>query len=292
MTAAPVWQTWLFVSALAFAIATTTLGSPDLRTQVLLLAPLVAVLGVPHGALDLPIAEALWPLDGWGKKARFALVYLFLAVVVMGLWALSPGVALALFLVYSAVHFSGDWATAALLQRWTGGAATVAAPAVFRNQEVADIFGFLVPPDAAILVAGGLAIVGGATLSVFVISLVLRPAFRTRASFEQIGVWVGAACLAPLAYFIVYFCALHSVRHFARAMAFIQDRSRAIYMAGLVTAATILTALAGFLYLQQFGTQMVEGSILRVVFIGLAALTVPHMILMDRFHSVEPQTTA
>ena len=52
---------------------------PDLATQLLLLAPLVAILGLPHGALDLPMAEMLWPLDGWRGKLTFVTLYLGLS---------------------------------------------------------------------------------------------------------------------------------------------------------------------------------------------------------------------
>lgn len=287
MIAAPVWQTWLFLCAVFLAIAATMLGRLDLTTQVLLLAPLVAIFGVPHGALDLPIAEMLWPIQGWRGFMRFMVAYLSISGVVIGLWLLFPAASLIAFLIYSAVHFSGDWNQGAALQRWTGGAATIGAPALFRTDDVATIFGFLVPPPAAGLVANGLALTGGVTLAIFVASLALQPAERRQFAFEQAFLWIAAACLAPLVYFVIYFCMLHSVRNFMHAIAVIDDRVRALSMACLISTATVCAAFAGYAYLQHSGIGSHEEAILKVVFIGLAALTVPHMILMDRFHAIE-----
>ncbi|MBC7478832.1 MAG: Brp/Blh family beta-carotene 15,15'-dioxygenase, partial [Pseudorhodobacter sp.] len=267
--------------------AATTLFRLDLMTQVLLLAPLVAIFGVPHGATDLPIAEMLWPLKGWRGHVRFMAAYLSIGAVVTGLWLLFPAASLAAFLIYSAVHFSGDWSDGTALQRWTGGAATIAAPALFRTDDVATIFGSLVPPSAAGLVANGLALAGGLALAIFVASLALQPALRKQVAFEQILLWTAAACLAPLVYFVIYFCVLHSVRNFMRAIAVIDDRPRALSMAFLISLVTVCGAFAAYACLQQSGTAYDKEAILKVVFIGLAALTVPHMILMDRFHAME-----
>ena len=62
------WQTALFALAAMGVMAVQALFDPSLQAQVLMLAPLVAILGLPHGALDLPIAEALWPLDTRARK--------------------------------------------------------------------------------------------------------------------------------------------------------------------------------------------------------------------------------
>ena len=109
MTNFSVWQTWLFVGVAAFAVVMTGLIEPDLTTQVLLLVPLVAVFGLPHGALDLPIAQALWPFRGWRGKARFSILYLSIAGLVVLVWVLLPSLSLFAFLIYSAFHFFGDW---------------------------------------------------------------------------------------------------------------------------------------------------------------------------------------
>ena len=169
------WQTFLFALAGFGIVVLHAVMQPALPAQVLILAPLVAVLGLPHGALDLPIAEALWPLTGWRRKLLFIALYLGLAGSVIALWLLLPGAALAIFLLYSALHFSGDWMRASPLLRWSGGAATIGAPALLHHGEVEAIFAVLAPQDAASVIADAAALVGALALAGGVLSGLLVP---------------------------------------------------------------------------------------------------------------------
>ena len=65
------WQTGLFAATAIVAVGLFATFQPGIPAQALMLAPLVAVLGLPHGALDLPIAQALWPLNDWRRKLVF-----------------------------------------------------------------------------------------------------------------------------------------------------------------------------------------------------------------------------
>jgi len=283
MTSSPVWQTWLFVCAATFAVVLTFVLKPDLTTQVLLLAPFVAVFGLPHGALDLSIAKVLWPLRGWRGKLKFASLYLSLSALVVIFWILFPGASLFAFLIYSAVHFSGDWSDSPSALRWCGGAATIGGPALFHQDDVAHIFGHLAPESAANLATGCLAIAGGTALVIFVAMVILQPATRTRAAAEQAAIWLAAGLLAPLVYFIVYFCVLHSVRHTVATFESLKDRKGALLTAGFLSAVTALVAVLSILFLDSFKAGLIVESISQTVFIGLAALTIPHMLLVDRF---------
>jgi len=283
MTGSPVWQTWLFICAAAVAVVLTFLLEPDLTTQVLLLAPFVAVFGLPHGALDLSIAKVLWPLRGWRGKLKFASLYLSLSALVVIFWILFPGASLFAFLIYSAVHFSGDWSDSPPALRWCGGAATIGGPALFHQDDVAHIFGYLAPESAANLATDCLAIAGGTALAIFAALLIVQPATRTRAAAEQAAIWLAAGLLAPLVYFIVYFCVLHSVRHTVDTIASLKDRKEAVLTAGFLSAITVLLAVSSILFLDSFNPGLILESISQTVFIGLAALTIPHMILVDRF---------
>ena len=284
MTAQPRWQTILFAGAVTLAIAAALAIELGPTLQILLLAPLVAILGLPHGALDLPIAEVLWPLDGWRGKLRFVLGYLGLAAAVIGLWLVAPGLALLAFLAYSALHFADDWQGAPAPLRWTGGLATVGAPALCHRAEVADLFGYLAPPVAAGLAASTLAVVGAGALLGLMAALVRARPCRGRAALEQLLLWAAALVLPPLVYFMIYFCALHAIRHFTSAITRIERPRRAIITAaGLSTIVIAAAALAAF-HLRTESLEPLDHAVFQVVFIGLAALTVPHMILVDRFH--------
>ncbi|WP_249219074.1 Brp/Blh family beta-carotene 15,15'-dioxygenase [Loktanella sp. SALINAS62] len=266
-------------------IGVDLLFQPDLMLQVLILVPAVAILGLPHGALDLPIAQSLWSLKGWRGTAAFSAIYLGLSLLLVAFWIAFPGPALCVFLVYSAVHFSGDWDDAGRAQRWIGGVATVGAPALFRADEVAAIFSYLAPADAANFAAQGLAIMGAFALMSYLSLFIFRSNFRDRAAIEIGVIWIAAACLAPLVYFIVYFCALHSVRHFTDALASLDRKKQALGVAIVVSGVTVLIGLLAFINLPDAGSDTLQQPIVQVVFIGLAALTVPHMILVECFQS-------
>jgi Brp/Blh family beta-carotene 15,15'-monooxygenase len=279
-----IWQTWFFAFSVLVAVLMTFLMQPTLNTQLLLLVPTIAILGLPHGALDLPIAQALWPLHGWRGNMRFGLLYVGLTALVIGFWILLPGPALFAFLIYSAFHFSGDWDDATPLLRWTGGVATIGAPGLFWQAEVSDLFVLLAPAPAADLAAMALAYAGGTALACYIAILVSQPASRTRAAVEQAIIWFAAACLAPLVYFILYFCALHSLRHLTDALQSVENTRKALRAATVLSAVVVVVAaLIGFAVLQTAETFILEQSIMQVVFIGLAGLTVPHMLLIDRF---------
>ena len=288
MTAPPLWQTVAFAVCASLAIILEVAVDPGLALQLGLLAPLVAVLGLPHGGLDLPIAEVLWPLRGWRGKLRFFAIYLGLVAGVIAVWAVLPGIALAGFLAYSALHFSGDWARAATPLRWTGGVATIGAPALLHTTEVSALFAHLAPTPAAGLSATIAAVAGGLALGVLMAILILKPRARGQAAVEQIILWITAFVLPPLLFFVVYFCSLHSLRHFDAAIRSVPSAGRALVMAsglsGLVTVAALIFVLAMDAVELSAGPQ----SPLQAIFIGLAALTVPHMLLVERFNHQHP----
>ncbi|MDR9395557.1 MAG: Brp/Blh family beta-carotene 15,15'-dioxygenase [Roseovarius sp.] len=283
------WQTALFALAAIGITAVQALFDPSLPAQVLILAPLVAILGLPHGALDLPIAEALWPLQGPARQAMFAALYLGLSGAVVAVWLLLPGLALLAFLAYAMLHFSEDWAEGLPALRWSGGLATVGAPALLHHAEVEAIFAMLAQ-RGAVLAADAAALAGIAGLAVLAVSLLTPQRVSVSAVLEQLVLWATATFLPPLMYFAVYFCALHSVRHFTSTMRAVPHGRRALGIALVLSLIVTLVALVP-LRLGITGTLagMTEQG-LRVIFIGLAALTVPHMILVDRFRRADITT--
>lgn len=284
MSAAPVWQTALFVACAGLAALVQWWGEPSYVQQLLLLGPLIAVLGLPHGALDLPIAEHVWALNNWRRKLAFWGGYLGLAAGVLLIWTLIPGAALMAFLAYSAVHFSYDWSHAPAPLRWIGGITTLGAPALLHRDEVSLLFAKLAPPAAADLSADIAALAGGLALCALVIALLLRKGGLGQSGLEQAVLWGSAALLSPLIYFAAYFCSLHSVRHFAAAIRSVPSARRALVIAALVSG---LTALAGTLWVlaRSAGVSAnLPDESFRTIFMGLAALTVPHMMLTAQFH--------
>tara|TARA_B100002051_G_C16364232_1_gene452576 strand:- start:194 stop:616 length:423 start_codon:yes stop_codon:yes gene_type:complete len=96
-----------------------------------------------------------------------------------------------------------------------------------------------------------------------------------------LGLTAFAWLLPPLVYFGIYFCALHSPSHFSRVIKLVpdSDRPRAVMQ---TAAFTMLTLFFAGLALIALSVELTfNQSTVQVVFIGLAALTVPHMVLID-----------
>ena len=88
----------------------------------------------------------------------------------------------------------------------------------------------------------------------------------------------------PLIFFALYFCALHSARHLRHGFAEERGSGR---LAVLITVAyTVIPIVAVGILTAVFvgdfapGGSLADGWIIRLVFIGLAALTVPHMMVI------------
>ena len=94
----------------------------------------------------------------------------------------------------------------------------------------------------------------------------------------------------PLVSFSIYFCCIHSPRHTIDVVNNLKQKNfnykKIILITIIFTVLSWLLGILGYLYLlPKLGN---SESILKVIFIGLAALTLPHMILVDGFY--KPKT--
>jgi beta-carotene 15,15'-dioxygenase len=264
------------------AILVSLLGWSPTPGVALALAAAAASVGLPHGALDVAIGPAL--MD---RRLYFAL-YGVLAVLMIGLWFLIPPLALALFFAMSWFHFGsgdalGDAAdhavdtapdrrTARLHGVATGGLVVgmpLAAHATITSQVLDPLMlgrsGF----GSATAVAWGtviLAVALPATLMALIGHL-------RRGSWALAGELMVLALLGvvahPLISFAVYFVAFHSPRHLIE----MAPSRSTIAPTALASLATIGGAAAMW-----FALEPSAAATIQIVFIGLAALTVPHLV--------------
>ena len=95
------------------------------------------------------------------------------------------------------------------------------------------------------------------------------------------------AALPPLVGFALYFCIIHTSRHMRRIWHILTATAapkRLIMQAAGYTIASWLFGAVAFLWLNE---STLEAELIQIIFIGLAALTVPHMILVDGFFRTE-----
>ena len=267
---------------LATVAAFAVIDAPPVAVQIAVAAPLIALLGVPHGALDPALAGRRFDLDAPRRRAGFAALYLAVALAVVALWIVAPVVALAAFLAYAALHFGDDWRDAAPgpARRLLQGGAVILAPFLGGAAQAAAVFAVLSGPQGRAVAAACEAMAPFWVAAALAATLWPRPG---RATLE-IGCLAALGLLVPpLVYFTVYFCALHAPRHFlvnARALGL--DLRAAARAAAPATLVTVAAALAYVVW-----TDAPPGdAALRAVFIGLAALTAPHMLIVEAVGAV------
>lgn len=252
----------------------------------------VIIIGLPHGAFDGAV-YALLPDKGRAQSlVRFTLLYSLLALIIIGLWLLAPILSLIGFLGLSAYHFGkGDTDGFHGLARLIaiiahGGLVTVFLP-IWHDEAAMRYFAALTfrSPDELGLLSS-LLFVG---CSLWILSLItyarmafVNPYYRGR-FFEVIALAIVMGALPIIPAFAFYFCAIHSRRHFTAL--FFATRAVAPHRlwplaGGLSCASWLAGGIALFLLMQH---QSFAISAIQIIFIGLAALTVPHMILVDGY---------
>lgn len=248
--------------------------------QASVMAVLVAVMGLPHGALDPVIARRLGLWRGAGSLMLFLFAYAALSVLVVGAWRLAPVAALSGFLAMSAMHFSGDWEFGRhVVLRLVSGAALLSAPSVRDVEEVATLYSVLAGPTAA-----NIATVQAAAGPYLLVGLLVAAAVVARRrlcdGIELLLATALALIAPPLVFFTVYFCCLHSARHLRESL--VSNRHTLSSKATITIAggAIVLPIGVAIMHLTNVERSSLDAGVLQVVFIGLAALTVPHMILV------------
>ncbi|EPR75462.1 hypothetical protein ADILRU_2230 [Leifsonia rubra CMS 76R] len=284
---APV-ETYLFSTIAVIAIVAFAVGggAPPLAAQAVVLAVLVAVFGLPHGALDPLIARRIGLWRGSVSFAIFNLGYLVAVAAVVVLWMLAPGPSLVLFLAVSAVHFGADWnADRAVWLRVVAGVALLSLPSLSHRDEVAGLYETLAPGAGFAIAAAQFWIAPLALVGMLIGAVLAARRGRPWESVELTLAAVLALVAPPLVFFAIYFCALHSVRHLREGFAAESPGRLTVGITVLYTIVPILAAV-GVLFAVSRGASF-DARLLQIVFIGLAGLTVPHMILvaLDARHS-------
>lgn len=273
---------------------------PQIATQLALLAAAVAVVGLPHGALDHLIGREIFrPRFGRSWWLPFGLLYLGLASLMASVWFFAPVPALVVFLALSAGHFGWDdplwidtggrlWSG---IERLSVGSLPIVLPTLLYPVEVTQIFGWMMagrrPLDAGVIAAlAGLAAAVVLPVAGIRFVLLLRSGSAARlASAELAAVALLHLVAPPLIAFLTYFCGWHSVRH-ALELADglspdnLKDGVQRFLTAAVpmtLAAAAGATAVAWILRLAAVPPVEVLST---VIFVGLSVLTVPHMAMM------------
>jgi len=282
MAPVPRWQSVVFLCAAATACLAALLGVRlAVQTELLVAAGLIGLAGLPHGAIDPLLAARVYRFSRPGEWAVFVACYAGLALGVVLLWTLAPAVFLTGFLLVSLLHFSEDLVTGVPWpSRIVYGATVVVLPALRFGSETERLLGLVAGADAAVPVTMLLSAAAWPLLAVALLCAVIEGRRLPMTGAEIAGVAVLSACAPPLVSFTVFFCLMHSLRHLLRAAM----GEGAMSVRALVRAAAwpmVGTGVAALVAWPLLGMQSLDAAVMQLVFVGLAALTVPHMVLVE-----------
>jgi Brp/Blh family beta-carotene 15,15'-monooxygenase len=121
----------------------------------------------------------------------------------------------------------------------------------------------------------------GLTLLPLFFILFLIDKVNVRPQIEIISIGILFLSATPILAFTIYFCFMHSARHLVRSHFFLNSfkRKEFIYALILPTVAVILMGFGiGYFKL----THSFEKDLIQIIFVGLAALTVPHAWVLSK----------
>lgn len=251
----------------------------------------VIIIGIPHGGLDAAIARQ----KGWPQSSThyvvFHLSYLALSITIMYLWYLFPLASLISFLLISGVHFGlSDLIfekKSNILKIFVHGSLVPIIIPYFNQEDVLDIFTVLIGSNNALSI---LSLISYLILpwllcfSLYSYHIVLKKE-RARPYISLLILIAISYLCPPLVSFSVYFCVFHSPGHVINILSNLDsnERKRALIEAIIYSVITFILMFVGItLLVDNF---QISESIIIIIFIGLAALTFPHMILVDYISS-------
>ncbi len=252
---------------------------------------LILTIGISHGSLDHIKGKKLIKYFGYKSMSIFYLSYLLIGAVIILIWLIFPKSLLLLFLIIAAFHFGKEDSEFINQKKnfeliyFFKGSLIITSPLFFHKEETIAIFetlnfnisNNLIISDEILFVLVLLSLISGIILSfkknIEVKSLLLM---------DYLSIIILNYFLNPIIAFTIYFCFLHSIRH---SISLIREINKNltkglpifIKKALPLTILIILGYIISISVLSNYNE--FNETIYRVIFIGLASLTFPHILL-------------
>ena len=293
-----------FYHSIVFFLLSVSLAVIIDRFEFLNISPVICLLlilsvGISHGALDNQKGKKLTQLYNIKNSYFFYLMYTIIVIGIIMFWLLFPTISLIIFLIVASYHF-GKEDTEFLVKKknvlnlllyFLKGALIIIAPLKFHFIETVNIFKLLLIQNENFYLFLEFIEVNQILSFVLLISLLVNIYYFINnfkimsilIFIDFVSIVVLNYFLSPLIAFTIYFCFLHSFRH---SISLINELDINNFKNGariFVKKAIPLTLLTAVFYLVSlyFLTTyyQLNDAILKVIFIGLASLTFPHILL-------------
>ena len=248
------------------------------KSIVVMLVFFVIFFGLPHGALDTLYAKKSNLYYNFLSFITFNIVYLLVGVITFFLWLFFPPLCLFIFLLISILHFSEDWRTEiSFLQRIILATSIITLTVFFHREEVEIIF-FSLTRSTYIADLSLFFYYANYLLLPMLLTVLLYNIRNDKIVLNIITITLTAFFLNPLIYFLCYFCFFHSVKNYKESKNFLFSDNKPLQNK-VILLNLLLTIFLSIIIFKFFLTGTVEDRLLKIIFIGLASLTVPHMLL-------------
>ncbi len=280
-----------------FCILLFKFNNLDISSILCLL--LILIIGVSHGSLDHIKGKKLLKLFNIKSNYTFYIMYILISALVIVNWTFFPSITLIVFLMIASYHFGKEDTQFLINERsyftqilyFFKGFLIILAPLYFHFQETIAIFKLLLIDNEVFYLSLNF-IETNNVIQIGIFSSTLSSIFLFLKNFEikkfvifldYFSILILNYYLSPLIAFTVYFCFLHSIRHSISLAIDLDPNSLANGFRLFVKKAlplTILTAAFSFIALYLMNNSYnLDSAILKIIFIGLASLTFPHILL-------------
>ena len=260
---------------------------------------LILTIGISHGSLDHIKGQRLLKIFKINNIYFFYIGYIFIGLSIIAVWLVFPTITLIFFLFVASYHF-GKEDTNFLIKNhlafsqifyFLKGVLIVIAPLNFHFEETINIFKLLFIESEKFYIVLGY-VENLRIIPVFFLLSVFTSFYLFVKNFKFVNfsifldffsILILNYYLPPLLAFTIYFCFLHSIRHSFSLIIEIDNNNIKngliifIKKALPLTILTVILCLIALFYMSNFFE--LNDAILKVIFIGLASLTFPHILL-------------
>jgi len=293
-----------FYHSIIFFIFSSFISLVVNRFENLIISPVVCLflilsIGISHGALDNQKGKRLSQLYNIQKSYFFYLIYSLIGVSIIIFWLFFPTLSLILFLIVASYHFGKEDTeflinnknVSNLILYFLKGSLIIIAPLMFHFVETINIFKLLLIENENFYLF--LNFIEDNSILLFALSIsLLSNIYYFLKDFKIVNILILFDFfsiialnyfLTPLVAFTIYFCFLHSFRHSISLITELNEKSLKISTITFIKKAIPLTVLTAILYIMSLyflsNFYQLNDAILKVIFIGLASLTFPHILL-------------
>jgi Brp/Blh family beta-carotene 15,15'-monooxygenase len=274
------------------------------RFEILVISPVICLLlilsiGISHGALDNKKGKRLIQLYNIKNSYFFYLIYLMIGFGIIAFWLFFPTKSLIIFLIVASYHFGKedteflikDKIASNLILYFLKGSLIIIAPLIFHFNETISIFKLLLIQNENFFLFLQFIEFNHILYFALLASLLVNAYYfisnfkiiNTLLFLDFFSIVMLNYFLSPLIAFTIYFCFLHSFRH---SISLINELDKNNFKNGtyiFIKKAMPLTLLTAIFYVISLyflsNYYQLSDAILKVIFIGLASLTFPHILL-------------